>query len=257
MALCTAGSVTPLSALKTIWPWTWRSRKLDWSSRSKAAWLSVPGSLNSVWNAPPIAPESAKVPIRATIQADEDATTASVHRASESFEHGGGTSRSSGSGASRIGAAPPTAPGDRSLQSPPASRGRAEGEERRRWPTSPSTGSTARSASPKWSGRPMSPPQCATRCATSASVMPICSPARAARARPRWRASSPRHSTARIELRTATRAACATTASVSPTAASWISSSSTPRRTTASKRCATSPRACTSVSAPRRRTRCT
>ena len=40
----------------------------------------------------------------------EDTAAASVHRSSESFEHGGGTSRSSGSGASRIWAEPPLLP---------------------------------------------------------------------------------------------------------------------------------------------------
>jgi hypothetical protein len=43
--------------------------KLDFPSRSYAAWLSVPGSLNSVLNAPSTAFESENAATRATIQA--------------------------------------------------------------------------------------------------------------------------------------------------------------------------------------------
>ena len=53
---------------KTIWAWIWRFRKLDFSRRSNAAWLSVPGSLNSVLNAPPTLLDSMKVATSRTIQ---------------------------------------------------------------------------------------------------------------------------------------------------------------------------------------------
>src|SRR6478609_3111888 len=68
MACCTAASSTPWLAAKTIWACTWRLRKLDFSSRSNAAWLSVPGSLNSVLNAPLRLLASANVATSRTIQ---------------------------------------------------------------------------------------------------------------------------------------------------------------------------------------------
>ena len=69
IALCDRGVVDALRRPRTrSGAWTWRLRKLDFSSRSNAAWLSVPGSLNSVLNAPPTALASTKVPTSRTIQ---------------------------------------------------------------------------------------------------------------------------------------------------------------------------------------------
>ena len=68
MACCTAESSTPCFAAKTICACTCRLRKLDCSSRSNACWLSVPGSLNSVLNAPIRLLESTNVAISRTIQ---------------------------------------------------------------------------------------------------------------------------------------------------------------------------------------------
>ena len=77
----------PPSAANTIWAWTCRLRKLDFWSRSKAAWLSVPGSLNSVLNAPPMAPDTKNVAIRSRIQPTQDVPAAAVHRAREPLQH--------------------------------------------------------------------------------------------------------------------------------------------------------------------------
>ena len=258
MALCTSGSVTPLSALKTM-------LALDLAVAEARLVEQVEGGLALRAGQLELGVEGASDRAREHESADqghdpgdEHPAPASVHRSSESFEHGGGTSRSSGSGGPTYGPRLRPLRGDRSLQSPPANRGRAEGEER--------TKMAYQSLYRKY--RPQRFTELVGQTHVTAAVRNAVRDGRVGHA---YLFSGPR-GTGKTTMRahpgqgaqlhrpkspTATRAACARTASGSPTVASSICSSSTPRRTTASTPSATSPRACTSVSAPRRRTRCT
>ncbi len=194
IACWTAAASTPCCAANTTCACTCRLRKLDLSSRSNASWLSVPGSLNSVLNAPLRLLASANVATSRMIHAP------STQRRRRYMKR---ASRCSMREPHKSRGAPTLrgAPGRGAMSTRSVQRGtvatvgavhgaracRTAGTPERngpcQWPTSRSTGSTGPSASPSWSGRTTSAPPSATPSATTGSGTRTCSRGPAARAR--------------------------------------------------------------------------
>ena len=209
-----AASSTPWSAAKTICACTWRLRKLDFSSRSNASWLSVPGSLNSVLNAPFRLLAERERRDEQDDPTAEHPTAAAVREAREALQHGG-TSLSRGR--------PRYAAGPRARPGLAPSVQRHVGVLQSRRDGVPVALPQVPAAAVRGAGRPgpRHARRCATRCATAASATRTSSPG------PRGTGKT---TTARILAKalnctepratTASRAACARTASRSPTARS-------------------------------------